>query len=62
MLESEDDLPRRQSPKPRDLSRLSIEELKAYIAHLEAEIERAQAQISASQSTRSAAEALFKKR
>lgn len=62
MLENEDDLPRRQKPKPRDLSRLSIEELKAYIAHLETEIERARAQIAASESTRSAAEALFKKR
>jgi uncharacterized small protein (DUF1192 family) len=62
MIESEDDQPRRQSVKPRDLTRLSIEELKAYIAGLEAEIERARAQIAASESTRSAAEALFKKR
>jgi uncharacterized small protein (DUF1192 family) len=62
MIENEDDLPRRQSVKPRDLTRLSIEELKAYIAGLEAEIERARAQIAASESTRSVAEALFKKR
>jgi uncharacterized small protein (DUF1192 family) len=62
MIESEDDQPRRQSVKPRDLTRLSIEELKVYIAGLEAEIERARAQIAASESTRSAAEALFKKR
>lgn len=62
MLENEDDLPRRQSLKPRDLSRLSIEELRAYIVALEAEIERARAQIAASESTRGAAEALFKKR
>jgi uncharacterized small protein (DUF1192 family) len=62
MAEIDDDLPRLQSPKPRDLTKLSIEELKAYIAGLKAEIERARAQIAASESTRSAAEALFKKR
>jgi len=62
MAEIEDDLPRRQTPKPRDLERLSVGELSAYIAELEAEIERARVAIAARESTRGAAEALFKKR
>lgn len=58
----EDDLPGRKPAKARDLSKLSVEELKAYIAALEAEIVRVREAIAAKESVRGAAEALFKKR
>lgn len=61
MAEDEDDLPRRASTKPPDLTTWSIEELQAYIGRLEGEIARARAAIEARQSVRGAAEALFKK-
>ena len=53
--------PRKQPPKPRDLSAWGIGELKEYIANLEAEIERAKAVIAGKQGHRSAADAFFKK-
>ena len=58
----DDDLPQRAPAKLKDLSRLSVEELRDYIARLEAEIERARAEITAKQGVRGAAEAMFKKR
>jgi uncharacterized small protein (DUF1192 family) len=53
--------PRKQPPKPRDLSSWGIAELNEYIANLQAEIERAQAAIKSKQGHRSAADAFFKK-
>jgi uncharacterized small protein (DUF1192 family) len=62
MAEEPDDLPRRPTTKPPDLSTWSVEEVEAYIARLEAEIARSRAAIEAKQSIRGAAESLFKKR
>ncbi len=60
-MEEEDLVPRRQPPKPKDLTLLGIAELEEYIAGLEAEIARARAEIAAKQKQRSGAEALFKR-
>jgi uncharacterized small protein (DUF1192 family) len=57
----DDDLPRRPGSKPPDLTRWSVDELKAYIQRLQAEIERAKAEIATKQSVRGAAEALFRR-
>jgi uncharacterized small protein (DUF1192 family) len=61
-MEEPDELPRKPTAKPPDLSTWSVEEVEAYIARLGAEITRARAAIEAKQSIRGAAEALFKKR
>jgi uncharacterized small protein (DUF1192 family) len=61
MIEEEDLVPRRQPPKPKDLSLLGVAELEEYIASLEAEIARARAEIAARLKQRSGAEALFKR-
>jgi uncharacterized small protein (DUF1192 family) len=61
MAEEPDDLPRRATAKPPDLTNWSVEELEAYVVRLQGEIERARAAIAARQSVRGAAEALFKK-
>jgi uncharacterized small protein (DUF1192 family) len=62
MAEEPDDLPRRPTTKPPDLSTWSVEEVEAYIVRLEDEIVRSRAAIEAKQSIRGAAESLFKKR
>jgi uncharacterized small protein (DUF1192 family) len=62
MAEDQDDLPRRPTTKPPDLTTWSVEELEAYIERLESEIARARAAIEARRSVLGAAEALFKKR
>jgi uncharacterized small protein (DUF1192 family) len=62
MAEEPDDLPRRPTTMPPDLSTWSVEEVEAYIVRLEAEIARSKAAIEAKQSIRGAAESLFKKR
>ena len=54
--------PRKQTPKPRDLSTWGVDELNAYIENLQAEIERAQGMIKSKQGHRSAADAFFKKK
>jgi len=61
MTDEEELLPRRQPPKPKDLTLLGIAELEEYIGGLEAEIARARAEIAAKQKQRSGAEALFKR-
>ena len=61
-MEFEDLEPRKQKPKPRDLSTWGVEELNEYIDSLSAEIERAKAMIQSKQGHRSAADALFKKK
>jgi len=58
-MEPEEPAVRPQIAKPLDLSRLSIHDLKDYIAGLEAEIMRAKAAIEAKQSHRAAADAFF---
>lgn len=57
----EDLEPRKQPPKPRDLSGWSVDELNAYIGNLQAEIERVRAMIAAKTSHRAGVEAFFKK-
>lgn len=57
-----DDLePRKQKPKPKDLTQMSVAELTEYIATLEAEIVRAREAIAAKQAHRAGIEGLFKK-
>jgi uncharacterized small protein (DUF1192 family) len=57
-----DDLePRKQPPKPKDLSGWGIAELEAYIAAMEAEIGRARDAIRAKRAQKDAADVFFKK-
>lgn len=60
-MDFEDLEPRKQPPKPRDLSGWSVDELNTYIANLQSEIERARAVIGSKTSHRAGAEAFFKK-
>jgi len=60
-MDEEELLPKRQPPKPKDLTLLGIVELEEYIAGLESEIARARAEIAAKQRQRTGAEALFKR-
>jgi uncharacterized small protein (DUF1192 family) len=60
-MDEEDLLPRRQPPKPKDLTLMGVAELEEYIAGLESEIARARAEIAAKQKQRTGAEALFKR-
>ncbi len=53
--------PKKQTPAPKDLAVMSIEELEAYIAELEAEIARVRADIEAKRAHRGDAEALFRR-
>jgi uncharacterized small protein (DUF1192 family) len=52
--------PRKKQPTPADLDRMSIEELKDYIASMEAEIARVKSKIAAKQAHLAGAAALFK--
>ena len=52
--------PRKKPPTPPDLDRMSIEELKDYIASMEAEIARVKSKIEAKQAHLAGAAALFK--
>jgi uncharacterized small protein (DUF1192 family) len=52
--------PRKKLPTPPDLDRMSIEELKDYIASMEAEIARVRSKIKAKQAHLAGAAALFK--
>ena len=52
--------PRKQTPAPRDLDRMSVEELGEYIASLEAEILRVKAKIDAKKAHLAGAAALFR--
>ena len=61
-MDFEDLEPRKQPPKPRDLSSWSVDELNAYIGNLQAEIARAKETIAAKQAHRSGADAFFKKK
>ena len=56
-----DDLePRKQTPKPKDLEVLGVEELEAYLAELEAEAARVRDKIAAKQAYLKGAQSLFK--
>lgn len=61
-MDFEDLEPRKQPPKPRDLSAWSVDELNDYIANLQAEIGRAREMIGAKQGHRAVADAFFKKK
>ncbi|WP_207476832.1 DUF1192 domain-containing protein [Arenibaculum pallidiluteum] len=57
-----DDLePRRETPKPKDLSVMGIEEIESYIAGLQAEISRARAAIDQKRAARQGADTFFKR-
>ena len=60
-MEDEDLDPRRKTPKKRDLTPLSIDELEAYIAEMEGEILRVREAISAKRKQRGGADSLFKR-
>ncbi len=59
-MDLEDFEPRKQKPKPKDLSSISVGDLEEYIAMLEAEIVRTREEIVRKQSHKSAAAAFFK--
>ena len=58
----DDEPPIRRPPDPRDLSRLSVEELEARIRELQAEIERTRQALQQKRAVRDAAEGIFRKR
>jgi uncharacterized small protein (DUF1192 family) len=60
-MKPDDELPRQQRPKPKNLDAMGVEELEAYIAELEAEIARVREEIARKQDHRSSAEAFFKR-
>lgn len=60
-MDEEELLPRRPTPKPRDLTSMAITELEAYIQSLEEEIARARQEIQAKHKHRGGAEGLFKR-
>jgi uncharacterized small protein (DUF1192 family) len=61
MALEDDDLPKHRKLPPKDLTPLSIAELKDYIAGLEAEIARARQAIAAKESHRAGVDSLFKR-
>ena len=60
-MEVSDLEPRHKPAKPKDLSLMGIEELKAYIAELETEIARVHLEITTKLGQRRGAEALFRR-
>ncbi|MBV8652411.1 MAG: DUF1192 domain-containing protein [Alphaproteobacteria bacterium] len=60
-MDDEDLDPRRKTPKKKDLTPLSIDELEAYIAEMEGEILRVREAIAAKKKQRGGAESLFKR-
>lgn len=57
-----DDLePQKQKPKPIDLSKFSIDELKERIADMETEIARCRETIAAKEKSRTSADSVFKR-
>jgi len=59
-MDLEDLEPRKQTPKPKDLDTLGVEELETYIEELEAEIARVKEKLAAKKSYLSGADSLFK--
>lgn len=60
-MDTDDLEPRPTITTPPNLDRMSVDELRDYVAELEAEIARVQAMIDAKQDHRSSAESVFKK-
>jgi uncharacterized small protein (DUF1192 family) len=60
-MDDEDLDPKRKTPKKKDLTPLSIDELEAYIADMEGEILRVREAIAAKRKQRGGAESLFKR-
>jgi uncharacterized small protein (DUF1192 family) len=61
MSREDDDLPRKRTLPPKDLTPLSVAELGEYIEALEAEAARARAAVAAKQSHRAGLDSLFKR-
>ena len=59
-MDIEDLEPRKQTPKPKDLEAMGVEELEAYLAELEAEIGRVREKIEAKKAYLQGADGLFK--
>ncbi|MHB1205800.1 MAG: DUF1192 domain-containing protein [Rhodospirillaceae bacterium] len=59
-MDTDDLEPIKKKPQPKDLSRMSIGDLKEYIADLQAEIARAEAAIVLKDKARSGAASFFK--
>lgn len=59
-MDTDDLEPLKRKPQPKDLSRMSVGDLKEYIAGLQAEIARAEAAIAQKDKARAGAAAFFK--
>ncbi len=59
-MDTDDLEPVKKKPAPKDLSRMSIGDLKEYIADLQAEIARAEAAITKKEGARKGADSFFK--
>jgi uncharacterized small protein (DUF1192 family) len=59
-MDTDDLEPLTKKPKPKDLSRLSIDDLREYIDGLKAEIARAEAEIAKKNAARAGADGFFK--
>ena len=59
-MDADDLEPLKKKPQPKDLSRMSVGDLRAYIADLQAEIARAEAAIALKDKARAGAAAFFK--
>lgn len=59
-MDIEDLEPRKQTPKPKDLEAMGVEELEAYLAELEAEMGRVREKIEAKKAYLQGADGLFK--
>ncbi|MBX7200503.1 MAG: DUF1192 domain-containing protein [Rhodospirillaceae bacterium] len=59
-MDTDDLEPLKKKPQPKDLSRMSIGDLKEYVAELKAEITRAEAAIASKDKARAGAAAFFK--
>lgn len=57
----DEDQPRKKVPVPKDLSGLSVEELRDYIEALKAEIARAEGEIARKKASAEAAQLFFRK-
>ena len=60
-MDIEDLEPRKQTPKPKDLESLGVDQLEEYLAELQAEVARVEEKIAAKKSYLSGADAFFKR-
>lgn len=61
MILDDDTDPKSKKPKPRDLSNMSVADLREYVAALQAEIARAELEAAKKEKHKSAMDSLFKK-